>query len=354
LTIESTKQDIESIQMLRGVAALMVVFVHLDNQLKYLGYRVLGSGWLAFGVDIFFVISGFIMWVSVERRPGITAATFFRHRLERIAPLYWLISTGLLAVTFVAPQLLRTTVFSPWHALASFLFLPARHPVTGDFWPLLIPGWTLNYEMLFYVLFALAIARSAGSSRRRFANVAMLITAVVLIGLSLQARVDVMHFYSNPIMFEFLAGIMVGIVYRKRLVRSSPLWLTALASGFLMLWMGQPLDGFSALTNLLAATLIVAGALFSPPLRVPGLRALGDASYSLYLTHVVMLAAVGHLWSLGFQQWGSGPFIVTELAACLAGALLCYHLVELPITERLRKLRIPSIKRLPPISAEGG
>src|SRR5438045_2337056 len=178
LTIESSRRDIVPIQMLRGIAASMVVFVHLDVQLARLGYRTLGSGWLATGVDIFFVISGFIMWVSVERRPDMTAGTFLRNRLIRIVPLYWLVSAGVLTMTFAAPQLLHTTVFSAPHAIASFLFLPARHPVVGNFWPLLIPGWTLDYEMLFYVLFAAAIAGST-DARSRFLIVGSLITAVV-------------------------------------------------------------------------------------------------------------------------------------------------------------------------------
>ena len=341
MTVESSRQDIDSIQMLRGIAASMVVFVHIDNQLKYLGYRTLESGWLASGVDIFFVISGFIMWVSVERRPGMTAGTFFMHRLERIVPLYWLISAGVLTITLVAPRLLHSTVFNARHALASFLFVPARHPLTGQFLPLLIPGWTLNYEMLFYVLFAIAIAAATGSSRRRFLIVATLITAVVLLGQALESRIDVMHFYSNPILFEFLAGIVVGILYRAGQIRCSRLWFLAIGLGFLLFWLGPYLRAFGPLTNLTAATLIVAGALFSPRISAPGLKAMGDASYSLYLTHVVTLAAIGYVWSLGLRQAGRVPFMISAVTACFVGALLCYHLIERPVTERLRKLRLP-------------
>src|SRR5437764_3885196 len=179
--------------MLRGIAASMVVFVHLDVQLKRLGYASYDASWLGSGVDIFFVISGFIMWVSVERRPGMSAGEFFGNRLMRIVPLYWLVSAGVLCITFAAPQLLHSTVFNAPHALASFLFLPARHPLTGEFWPLLVPGWTLNYEMLFYLLFAAAIAGANGAPRRRLAIISVLIASVILLGTAFENRVDVMH-----------------------------------------------------------------------------------------------------------------------------------------------------------------
>src|SRR4051812_42255496 len=104
--------------MLRGVAALMVVFVHLDNHLARLNYGTVDVGWLATGVDIFFVISGFIMWTSVERRGGMSAREFLKNRIIRIVPLYWA-ATGVVAVVaLVAPQVLKTTVFDPGHVVA--------------------------------------------------------------------------------------------------------------------------------------------------------------------------------------------------------------------------------------------
>jgi exopolysaccharide production protein ExoZ len=348
LTIESTRQDIIPIQVLRGIAASMVVFVHLDVQLKRLGYGTLDAPWLASGVDIFFVISGFIMWVSVARRPATSAGEFMRNRLIRIVPIYWIVSAGVLAMTFAAPQLLHSTIFSAPHALASFLFLPARHPVTGEFWPLLVPGWTLNYEMLFYLLFAAAIAGADGVPRRRLAIISTLITAVVLLGVALEDRIDVMHFYANPILFEFLAGILIGIVYIQRRIRQSWAWLMPFAAGFFLLWSAQQMETFAPAFSLVGASIIVAGALFSPSFSIRGLRVLGDASYSLYLTHVVTLAAIGQIWAAGLQNLGAPLFVTSALASCIVVALLCYRVLERPITAAL-KLWLRSAKRLPAV-----
>ena len=312
MTIESTRHDIIPIQMLRGIAASMVVFVHLDVQLKRLGYGTLDAAWLSSGVDIFFVISGFIMWVSVARRPATSAGEFMRNRLIRIVPIYWLVSVGVLAMTIVAPEFLHSTVFSAPHALASFLFLPARHPVTGEFWPLLVPGWTLNYEMLFYLLFAGAIAGADGVPRRRLAIIAVLITSVVLLGTALENRVDVMHFYANPILLEFLAGILD----RNRLSRTTRPQFMGLVCAF---WsricpaLAESAHGIVHFRDQSGGRVhdrrrrFVRARFFESRAA----KALGDASYSLYLTHVVTLAAIGQMSVGGLQRLGAPLFVIS-------------------------------------------
>lgn len=337
MTVESNRQDIASIQMLRGIAASMVVFVHLDVQLRRHALGGFNADWLASGVDIFFVISGFIMWVTAARRPGMTGAQFMKNRIIRIVPLYWLVSLLVLAIALFAPQLLHTTVFDPAHTLASFLFIPARHPITGDFWPLLVPGWTLNFEMLFYVLFALAIAWSNGSASKRLGWTSGLLFGVFAIASLLKGRIDVMNFYASPMILEFLAGALLGVLYLSGRMRTSLLWYVAILVGFLLLWRGSDFLPGIRYTGA-AATLIVAGALFTPPVRMPFLQIVGDASYSLYLTHVITLAAVAALWAR--QSIVQGPIIFGAVCviAAIAVAILCYRGVERPLTARLKRI----------------
>ena len=114
--------------------------------------------WLA-GVDIFFVISGFIMvyassrWFGSARAPRV----FLAHRIARIVPLYWATMMVYLAVLLLTPWLLNSEYLAPHFVIASFLFIPAARP-DGLVQPLYSLGWTLNYEMFFYALFAIAIA----------------------------------------------------------------------------------------------------------------------------------------------------------------------------------------------------
>jgi exopolysaccharide production protein ExoZ len=353
MTVESSRPDIVSIQMLRGVAALMVVFVHLDVHLRRLQLGWIDSGWLASGVDIFFVISGFIMWVTTVRRPQITAAEFMRNRIVRIVPLYWAISGLVLATALLAPDLLHTTVFSVGHVLASFLFLPWRHPVTGDFWPLLVPGWTLNFEMLFYVLFALAIAWSGRSSKARLTWLAGLIFSVLALAYALRGRVDVMNFYANPIMLEFLAGSILGVAFASGRIPVSRLWWVALPIGFAVLWRGGLLLPTSVPAGLLGGTVIVAGALFSPTIRIPFLPTLGDASYSLYLTHVITLAGVAALWTHQSVLTGALLFGSICIVAAIAVAVLCYRFIERPMSAALKPARSSASSAVVGRSADG-
>jgi exopolysaccharide production protein ExoZ len=336
LTIETPNRDVTAIQMLRGVAASMVVFVHIDSELTRVRLPPLGSGWLASGVDIFFVISGFIMWTSVERRGGMSARAFLRDRLIRIVPLYWTITALVLIVALLAPQLVNSAAVRPWHVLASFLFLPARHPLFHNFWPLLIPGWSLNYEMLFYGIFALSLVVSSTSSSMRFLVITAVFSVVLGFAELSKGSIDVMNFYGRSISLEFLAGIALAILCRSRRVRPSYGYLLIIGFGFFSLASGT-LVGTNIGTTLMAATLIVGGAVFLPPLRANPLSRLGDASYSLYLTHGIALSALAWLWAKLGIRLDRPFFVIVALACAFTVAFATYYLFELPITAALKR-----------------
>ena len=336
MTVESNRQEIASIQMLRGIAASMVVLVHLDVQLRRQGLGALGTGWGATGVDIFFVISGFIMWVTTANRAGMTGAEFMKNRIVRIVPLYWLVTSFVLAMALLSPKSLHTTVFEPAHTLASFLFLPARHPVTGDFWPLVIPGWTLNCEMLFYVLFAFSIPPSRGLLWRRALLIAGSIIFVMVTATILRSRIDVMNFYANPILLEFVAGTLLGILYLSGRVPPSRLWFVAIFGGFLLLWRGNAVVPAGVSYVGAAATMIVAGALFIRPFKLPFLQHVGDASYSLYLSHTITLAAFASIWgALAFPR-NALLFACIGFGVSLLVASCVFRLIERPMTAALK------------------
>ncbi len=335
MTIEAPGRDVVSVQILRAIAATMVMFVHVDHELAVLSFAPLGSDWLSTGVDIFFVISGFIMWTSVERHGDMSAGAFLRNRIIRIVPLYWLVTTAVVLFALVAPQLMTTTKLELPHVIASYLFLPARHPTANMFWPVVVPGWSLNYEMLFYAVFTVAMALAARSRILRFALIAGMLLLVLMIANLTKSRVDVMNFYANAILLEFVAGVVLAIIWRTGIVPRSRLWVLVCAAGFGLLWIGtHSTIGFAA--TLAAATLIVAGAVFLPPLRHNALSALGDASYSLYLTHGLTLAAFALVWKYYSPNLPWQLFVLAGGSIAIAIAFLMYNFFEVPVTRALK------------------
>ena len=145
-----------SIQYLRATAALLVVVFHCAVHLRRMELPADGLAWMASGVDVFFVISGLIMWVTTAARP-VGPGPFLLRRAARIVPLYWLLTSVMVAATLLVPNLRRTAQFDIAHVTASYLFVPWLHPGLQEVMPILVPGWTLNHEVVFYGLFGLSL-----------------------------------------------------------------------------------------------------------------------------------------------------------------------------------------------------
>lgn len=338
MTIETPQRDIASIQILRGIAALMVVLVHLNPQLHRMGHSEPWPAWLNAGVDIFFVISGFIMWVSTEANAQRTAREFMLNRIIRIVPLYWALTLAMVAMMIVAPNLLQSAVFDTAHVLKSFLFLPARHPATGLFFPVVIPGWTLNYEMFFYLLFAIAIALSGGRSSIRGLLVAVFICSALLLAWGLTSAVDVAEFYASTIMLEFLFGIAIGHLYVTRKVNPHLRWWGMTLVGFGLLSLTEFYDIPRFISAGLPSAMIVAGAAFGTPLNLIPLKQLGDVSYSLYLSQVISLSALGQSWRfVGLGRLHPALFCVVAIVVSIAVAAIIYRLIERPLTRAAKR-----------------
>jgi exopolysaccharide production protein ExoZ len=176
-TLKGATQQFTGVQVLRFAAAMLVVVMHITQAISI---HITGTGpshyWGAgsAGVDIFFVISGFVMAMSTSslpaagpaRLPQLSAAwVFMRRRLLRIAPLYWFYTLLKVALLLAMPALAARSSVEPGHLAASLFFIPAMSP-WGLVQPTLPVGWTLNFEMLFYAVFAAAIA--LGAPRIRF------------------------------------------------------------------------------------------------------------------------------------------------------------------------------------------
>lgn len=341
-----------SIQYLRAFAALLVVVFHTEVQLRRLNYAGEWPHWLASGVDIFFVISGLIMWLTTSGG-GITPLQFYWRRIVRIVPLYWLLTSVMVIALMVAPRVVQSGAFVPYHILASYLFVPAIHPLLGTMEPVLIPGWTLNYEMFFYAIFGLALLLT-GAARLWVMLLALLVVAVLGVGVT-DSR-TALGFYTSSIILEFGFGIAIAYGLQNG-------WRLPVAWAVIAVIGGLAALAFlyTATTNLphgigigLPAACIVAGAV-SLELRghvagVPILKLLGDASYSIYLSHGPVLSALGQAWrEAGIGDSDSSSLVLFGLLApvlaTIAGVLV-YWFVEKPLIglfrSRARRAPLPA------------
>jgi peptidoglycan/LPS O-acetylase OafA/YrhL len=325
----------------------MIVVHHLQNQLGRLGLPQAEWYALPAGVDIFFVISGFIIWVTTASRPERTALAFYRDRVTRIVPLYWAMTMILAAVLVAAPGAASSAVLDASHLAWSFFFIPAVHPTTQLYQPTLIPGWTLNLEMFFYAIFGAAMAASGASLRLRCSIVVLTLIAVATAGYVVPLG-GVAAFYAQDILAEFALGILIGVAFmERRLVKSNWFWIP-LGLGVALLVAQTPLiEAESRLFRWgLPSALIVLGAVFVPQSGPVILQWLGDWSYALYLSHPITLAASEKFWKAA----GGLPhllFPAFALAVAILAAWIIHRTAEIPMSRMARQLMPSRPKTIP-------
>lgn len=335
------------VQVLRAVAALMVVLHHeVESLWQRMHVSTFGQDWVngRAGVDVFFVISGFVMAISSEPLRGTRhpARTFLARRLERVVPLYWLLTTVKLVLLHWQPELSSHGGMTTAHAICSYLFVPwvwRGYPMD----PVLVVGWTLNFEMLFYVLFSVALAL-------RVRAVTVLAPAfAVLMGLYLfvVGAPVALRWYGQPLLLEFLFGILLAqSLHRVRRIPPAAAVVGALAAFVpLLLWSAPNFSPWRPLGwGVPAQVLVMSAVALESRLgaRSPRwLLELGDASYSIYLVHgfviplCVVLLAHAHSISLA---WKAGAMLVMLGASSLAGVMV-YRAVERPMMQWFKSKR---------------
>ncbi|MES2862037.1 MAG: acyltransferase [Pseudomonadota bacterium] len=331
----AVRTELVSVQYLRAVAALGVVVWHAQGQMGLAETQVLQAG-----IEIFFVISGYVMWLILSERP-VSPMTFLKKRIARVVPLYWLLTTLMVGLLIAAPSLLQSTRFDPAHIVASYLFIAWPNPVEGvGLKPVMIPGWTLNYEMAFYGLLAVALALKA-----RWRAPLVIGTLCLLSLLSLVPMPPVLHFYASPFMTEMAMGMGLAI----GLKRMPGAWFrfggpAILLGGGLLLFGASVIDAEANGRLLLfgvPATILIGGMVMLERAgglpNIPVLKAIGDASYPLYMIHPVLLSAMAQAWRMLYL--GDLPawlYVVAALAVTLVAGWIVHVTMERPLVAAFR------------------
>lgn len=309
-----------SIQQLRAVAALAVMLYHA---LQWSGVELEA---LQAGVDLFFVISGFVMQVSTAGRP-LSPRVFLRRRLARVAPLYWLVTLTAVVAASAAPALFPAIDWDLRRLALSLAFVMHADDA-GQPFPVLPVGWSLCYEAVFYLIFAAALF---APEKMRLALLTLALGGLSTLGF--MERPEALR-PLDPFLLQFLAGAWIGEAWRKGLLPSAGAGFAILLLGFgaiaAMQIGGADIVAWRPFLWGPPAALVVIGAVAMEAgrqqLRWTPLERLGDASYSLYLTHPLVLSLIASGTAL------SGPALVLcGTAASIGAALICRVTLEKPL-----------------------
>ncbi len=355
-----------SVQALRGVAAMLVLIFHMEAMFREGGPwpREIGAFWgRGFaGVDLFFVISGFIMvYVTRDIAPSARAAgRFFYDRITRIYPLWWVFA-GLMMLYYLtaygqaaAPD--KASGAEVMSYIVKSLLLVPQH---GD--PVLGVGWTLIHEMLFYLLFTIGLLFSRKFLPLWLGVWGLLILASLSLGRLPIHATNLLELIISPLNLEFILGAAVAIILGTFTPRQGGLWLGLGVLTFaaaLLVYPDNKLLPFN-LTRVICFGLpgaaIILGAVIlerQGRLKIPNaLVKIGDWSYSLYLSHLLVLLSIKRIWNMQIispyipepLKWGAPgwldniAFIVIAFIGSLVTACISYHLIERTSLKLLRR-----------------
>jgi peptidoglycan/LPS O-acetylase OafA/YrhL len=342
-----------TLQAARGVAANLVVLSHLFVvEQKYTHGAVLPS--FAYygvaGVDLFFVLSGFIM-VAVAGR-GVGPWEFLWRRAARIYPTYWLVTLVVLAVVISAPEMVNSSITEPISIWRSFLLLPARTP------PLLAVGWTLVHEIYFYLVFAIFLSLRIPVFFGLIAWGVVLLTVTTIMPNETTAS-PVLSLMTNPLTAEFMMGAIVGLLWmRHRTARAEIVGVIGVAALAFSIAYSAPALSLSTNAHLNTWRVLIFGVpsalvLYAmvaaerrtePLVSQTWLVAIGDWSYATYLVHVLVISAIGRALRIFIPAGGIGASLVLVtvgiVTANVAGALV-HILFERPTLNWLHQLGSP-------------
>jgi len=342
-TVQGMTRRLESIQYLRAFAALLVVVHHvrmphpgLYNPMQHL---LVGQA----GVDLFFVISGFIMYSAARHeRPAV----FLKRRIVRVVPMYWL-ATVLFAAARTIEHSGTVNGALVSEVVQSLLFIPHFSTEFPEHvWPYLVPGWTLNLEMFFYAIFAIGLL-----VRRPLPVVVGVMVSLVIVGAVFRPHDAIWATYTKPLLIEFVGGVLIA---RLTLRELSGRWAVLLPIGGLLIAASAFFSVYRLFAWGVPGMMMVLGAVvLEKHGRLPRLRwlsYLGDASYSIYLFQFFAIApiltVVTKLHLPGMVAFSLAMVLGT--AGSIVLGLVAHQLLERPLLRWLSRHR-----RNTPVTAEG-
>lgn len=296
-----------SIHLLRFIAAICVCWLHLSFALKS------EWGFGGFGVDMFFIISGFLMMIVSEG--NFSFINFMAARIMRIIPLYWSLTILIALVAIAIPSMLRTVYWDLQWFIESLFFYPGFRSEIG-FRPMLKLGWTLNYEIYFYLIFAIA---STICHKFRAHIVSIILLFAILVNYSGLFGPSLITFYGDLIVLNFILGMLLFKLKSYNLNLPLVTSISLIIILFIIMFYTEQIkishklpttiiNGIPSFFIFLLFLSINSKIETLPKIFYKSIRFLGDISYAIYLTHIYVIACITRL--LDFQTM---PVIVIVL-----------------------------------------
>lgn len=316
---------IQSLQFLRGIGAIMVVLCHTS-------VTTVGG----YGVELFMIISGFVAMYSTEH----SIEHYWKKRIIKIVPLYWMMTIATALLYCVAPQLFNTTEVSIEYLIKSLFFMPYIH--SGKMRPLLQLGWTLNLEMFFYILFWCAMKISY---KKRGIIVVCVTFFMMLLDIKNSLPLPFAFYTEKAVFLEFSYGIILYYLYKKYLIHvdikykktaNIMCWSVILAGTVGMEIIGRtdiPRGIGAGIIGMLIVGIVVA---CEKTFVMPKcLVYVGNISYVLYLTHIYPVRLLETLVKCPESLYLVRAVVSILFAVCCAG--VWNYFVEQRVQRFLRK-----------------
>lgn len=329
---------------MRAIAALMVVIFHSaekGGQYSYdpLSWFTVGNA----GVDLFFIISGFIMCHTVDKK-DVDFIRFIKSRLHRIIPIYWLLTSFALVVFLIAPEKVNSSGGNT-NIFTSYFLLPTEDKY------LIQNGWTLRFEFLFYLIFAISLSIKAAY---KYLVPMGIIFGLVSLGGLFPPTTYLSQFFLSPMLLEFTFGIAAFYLFHNRTVKVGPRFgvLLILTSVTLIVLVSHyKLENYRVIVYGIPALFFFLGMLAMEPAIIENksnmllrmLKQIGDSSYSLYLFHPFALVGCSIILSkMGLNQFGY-LFVILLVVCSVISGHLCYLYMEKPLARLTRMNKKPKM-----------
>lgn len=346
--LDTSRGMLFTIQFLRGIAAVMVVMTHVAHKGNQYGtsslnwFNIGGSG-----VDLFFIISGFIMCYTTHNKK-ITPANFIKNRISRIIPLYWALSFLALLVFIIAPNLVNSSG-GETGIIESFFLIPSGVKF------LIQNGWTLSFEFYFYIIFS-AFIFLTNKPTIRYIGISSIILTLAMTGVICAPTNSFATFLTNQLLLEFSLGI-IGFYCIKNFKFNGAYSILLITTGLLLLiyknfhgshdfiferviTIGLPMFfvfvGLVSLESFFAEKKGVVKSAF---------EYIGDISYSTYLVHPFALSALALLLKK-MNLVNEFIFPVILISGAIISGSLVYHWFEMPVAKLIKEKRIKKINSI--------